>query len=248
MHPLKKQLKMKGKYLFFAAGLVAMTFFSSCDKDDSGLEKLTLTETFESGANGWEALFGSYPEGEEEFYDLGSGIKELPEPLDQSKKAFMLTGNNHSDALRMFMVKQIGGFVPGASYQLNVSLKLASMYPSSGVGIGGSPGSAVHIVAFAAAKGYQKKYTDGKEDSGYYEIEIIKDENDDKAQSTVDLGTVGIDGDEYVYKLINRQSEEPLICKADENGKIWIIVGTWSGFEGITTLYYDELKIEIQKM
>lgn len=238
---------MKGKYLFFAASLVAMILISSCEKDDSGLENLTLTETFESGANGWEALFGSYPEGEEEFYGLDSDVKALPTPLDQSKKAFMLSGNNHSDALRMFMVKQIDGFIPGASYQLSVSLKLASMYPSSGIGIGGGPGSAVHIVAYASAGGFEKKYSDDSNSSGYFDIEIIKDTVDDKAQSTADLGTVGIEGEEYVYTMIERQNDEPLVCKADSNGKIWFIVGTWSGFEGITTLYYDEVKIEFQK-
>lgn len=239
---------MKKRKLLIVMSLVALFIATACDKNDDNGDNLTITETFESGANGWEALFGSYPEGEEEFYELDSGIEALPSPLSSSSKSFMLSGNNHSDALRMFMVKQIGGFTPGAAYELDINLSLASKYPKESVGIGGSPGSAVHIVAYASAKGYTKKYSDDTQSSGYFDIEIQKDTNDDKAQSEAELGTVGIDGEEFVYELIDRKNDEPLICKADGQGIIWIIIGTWSGFEGITTLYYDEVKIEFQKL
>jgi hypothetical protein len=32
---------------------------------------------------------------------------------------------------------------------------------------------------------------------------------------------------------------------ADETGAIWFIVGTDSGFEGLTTLYYDAISITL---
>ena len=239
---------MKKQRLIIALSLSVLLVTTACEKDESTDGTLIITETFESGANGWEALFGSYPEGQEEFYELDSGIKNLPEPLDETKKAFMLSGNNHSDALRMFFVKQISGFTPGATYQLALDLKLASKYPEQSAGIGGSPGGAVHVVAYASALGYEKKYTQGTEEPVYFDIEVKKDIIDDKAQSEAELGTVGIDGEEFVYKLIDRKTSKPMLCKADDAGKIWVIIGTWSGFEGITTLYYDQVKLEFQKL
>lgn len=230
-----------------ALPLVALFFVTACEEND-GHGLITVTETFESGTKGWEAVFGSYPEGDEEFYELASGIESLPSPLDQGKKSFMLSGNNHSDALRMFLVKQISGFTPGAAYESDITLKLASKYPQGSVGIGGSPGGAVHLVAYVSANGYEKKYTGNTEEPGYFDIVIKKDGDDNKAQSEAELGTVGIDGDEFAYKLIERKNNEPLTCKADAQGSIWVIVGTWSGFEGITTLYYDEIKLKFRKI
>lgn len=238
---------MKRKNLLIALSLVALFIATACDEDESDNRVVTITETFESGANGWAAVFGSYPEGEEEFYELDSGIKALPSPLDQTKKSFMLSGNNHSDALRMFIAKQIGGFTPGAAYELDVDLLLASKYPEMSAGIGGSPGGAVHLVAYASANGYAKKYTGSTEEPNYFEIEIKKDTVDNKAQSVAELGTVGIDGNEFVYKLIDRENDESMICKADAQGKIWVVVGTWSGFEGISTLYYDKIELNFRK-
>ena len=39
----------------------------------------------------------------------------------------------------------------------------------------------------------------------YFDIEIKKDMIDNQAQSSAELGTVGIDGNETVYKLIERK-------------------------------------------
>ncbi len=232
------------KSIFYTLSILLVLAFSSCSDDDSPAI-VTIHETFESGDNGWQAVFGSYPEGEEEFYELKSGIKPLPAPLSTSKKGFMLEGNNHSDALRMFLAKQIGGLNPNSYYNLTVTLRIASKYPLNSVGIGGSPGAAVHVVTFASPKGYEKKYTDPKEEgAGYFEISIIKDQTDNKAQADIELGNVGIDGDAFTYQMIERKNAQAAMCKTDANGKIWIVAGTWSGFEGLSTLYYDEIVLE----
>ncbi|WP_423128555.1 hypothetical protein [Gaoshiqia sp. Z1-71] len=221
------------------AGLLA---FSSCNKDrDSEAVLVTVTETFDNGKNGWEAVFASYPKGGEENYELNSGITALPEPLDGSKKGFMMHGNNHSDALRMLLAKQVGGLVPGQLYELIVELRLASKYPENSVGAGGSPGAANHLIAYASSRGFEIEEEDGIEVMLLFNL--LPDPDIEEGRSTADLGTVGIEGDDFVYTLIERKNDEAILCKADHNGKTWVITGTWSGFEGITTLYYDKIKL-----
>ena len=34
--------------------------------------------------------------------------------------------------------------------------------------------------------------------------------------------------------------------KADDDGTLWLILGTDSGFEGLTTLYYDEITVVLE--
>jgi hypothetical protein len=37
------------------------------------------------------------------------------------------------------------------------------------------------------------------------------------------------------------------LVTADENGVAWFIVGTDSGFEGLTTLYYDKVTVVLER-
>ena len=65
----------------------------------------------------------------------------------------------------------------------------------------------------------------------------------------IDLGDVSITSDQYVYKLINRKkSSDANVVVTDKNGKLWAVVGTWSGFEGISTLYYTRVKFTLTKI
>jgi hypothetical protein len=51
---------------------------------------------------------------------------------------------------------------------------------------------------------------------------------------------VGNGSEEYGYKMVKRTGE--FKAKTDSKGKIWLIVGTDSGFEATTALYYSSIK------
>ena len=241
--------------------LVAIVLpFTSCNDDETispksivfetdfnkvASEKITLhAEDALPAADGWSAFFTEYPEGEHEFYELTSGIKNLPEPLDQSKKAFMLSGNNHSDALQMWLVKQLSGLTPNTKYRVETEVELASKYPDGSVGIGGSPGNSVHLVNKFATKGYTTPK--GKNEGDNIKLVLNKVENAPESVLEYELGDVAISGDQYVYKLISRKkSSGTSVIQSDNEGKLFAIVGTWSGFEGISTLYYTRIKITL---
>lgn len=245
----------------FALLLVAIVLpFTSCTDDETispksvvfetdfnkvASEKMTLkSEDALPLVDGWFSVFAEYPEGGDEFYELASGIRNLPEPLDQTKKAFMLSGNNHSDALQMWLVKQLSGLTPNTKYLIETEVELASKYPDGSVGIGGSPGNSVHLVNKFATEGFTVQK--GKNEGDNIKLVLNKVENTPESVLEYELGDVGISGDQYVYKLISRKkSSGSSIVKSDNDGKLYAIVGTWSGFEGISTLYYTRIKITL---
>ena len=51
-------------------------------------------------------------------------------------------------------------------------------------------------------------------------------------------------GDEHEIKMLNN-SYAPLQVSSDADGKIWLIVGTDSGFEGLTALYYTRISYSL---
>ena len=60
-------------------------------------------------------------------------------------------------------------------------------------------------------------------------------------ESMVVLGNVGhreVQGTEYRIKTLNNK-DMPLMVDTDGEGRVWLIVGTDSGFEGLSALYYS---------
>jgi len=248
---------------FLLMMLAVVLPFTSCNDDETAdpktvvfetdfnkvaSEKMTMsTEDAIPATDGWNAVFAEYPDGEQDFYELASGIKNFPEPLDQTKKAFMLSGNNHSDALQMWLVKQLSGLAANAKYTVETEVELASKYPDGSVGIGGSPGNSVHLVSKFATDGYTLEK--GKTEGDNIKLILKKVESVPESVMEVELGDVSIISDQYVYKLITRKkSSSPDVVVTDNAGKVWAVVGTWSGFEGISTLYYTRIKITLTKI
>jgi hypothetical protein len=241
-------------FLYALAGALLLV---SCKNEEENNNVIILETDFNKAANlqksasvsdeeidGWKAVFAEYPENDVDFYELESGLKNLPTPLDQTKKAFMLSGNNHSDALQMFLVKQLSGLAPNTLYTIETEVEMASKYPDGSVGIGGSPGNAVHLVSKFATDGYTLK--SGKNEFDNVELVLNKVESLPESVLNIDLGDVSIPSEEYVYQMIDRKkSSTPDAVVTDDQGKLWAIVGTWSGFEGISTLYYTRIKITL---
>ena len=49
------------------------------------------------------------------------------------------------------------------------------------------------------------------------------------------------------YELMEQNSVgRDFDVSADSNGVVWFIVGTDSGFEGLTTLYYDTISVVLE--
>lgn len=224
--------------------LVSLAFpFISCDEEVTDPKATIVKETnFNMGADSWTAIYAEFPKNDTAFYELESGIKSLPAPLDTTKKGFMLSGNNHSDALQMYVSKQISGLIPNTNYSVETEVELASMYPNRSVGIGGSPGNSVHLVSKFATLGYTLEPGKSEQDN----VKLVLNKQGSVLEQ--DLGDVAIPSDQYIYQLINRKkSSASQVVKSDQNGKLWAVVGTWSGFEGITTLYYTKIKITLTK-
>lgn len=236
---------MKQKlYLLVMLGSLVLPLLS-CNDEEVSDPKTTIVKVtdFNQGADEWKAVYAEFPKKDTVFYELEYGIKALPSPLDQSKKGFMLSGNNHSDALQMYVSKQLTGLSPNTNYSVETEVDLASQYPSGSVGIGGSPGNAVHLVSKFSTLGYTLVPGENEQDN----VKLVL--NNQGSVLEQDLGDVSIPSEQYVYQLINRKkSSASQVVKSDSNGKLWAIVGTWSGFEGITTLYYTRIKVTLKEM
>jgi hypothetical protein len=204
---------------------------------------------FRQDAQGWEAGFAEYaPEMEDMM--LEAGIRPLPSELAVSGTGYYLQGMNHSDDLFMFLKRQLGtddGVVPGQAYRVMFTIVFASDAPSGGVGIGGSPGESVYLEAGASAI-EPEVYLDS--DTGYYLMNVDKGSgNEPSGEAASKIGNIanGLSAEENPrYISLKRQHEHEYTVTASPDGGLWLLVGTDSGFEGLTGIYYQSIAVTLQ--
>lgn len=234
---------MKGiKLICVLAGILGIT---SCIKDqDDDWGSQTFTFEFNTGTHGWAGDFADYPKIDSVFYELEFAHSALPTPLNSNIKALKLSGNNHSDDLFMFLKRKITGLRPNTAYKLMFDLKFASNAPTTAIGVGGSPGESV-VMKVGATQVEPKKV----EEDGFYLMNIDKANQSASGKDMKAIGHVGVSDTTTVFTLIERNNHAtPFEVTTDKDGTIWVIIGTESGFEATTTLYYSRIEIVCKKL
>lgn len=59
------------------------------------------------------------------------------------------------------------------------------------------------------------------------------------------IGNIGNGTEEFIYSL--RKLSGECTGKTDDQGNLWMIFGTDSGFEATTTLYYTSVHIKLKE-
>lgn len=214
--------------------------FACSDKNFEKTEPVDFFFDFAQGTDGWTGDFADYPIGEESFYELVFEHDTLPEPLDANQFSLKLSGNNHSDDLFMFIKRKVSGLDPNKVYYINFIVEFASNVADNMVGVGGSPGDSVYIKVGATTTEPKKV----KDSDNYYRMNIDKSNQSQSGEDMVVIGDFSNDTDQNVYTLKTVGNESHFGVETDENGNLWLIIGTDSGFEATTIIYYNSIKVE----
>lgn len=217
-----------------------MALFACSDKNLDQPDRVEFYFDFEQGTDEWTGDFSDYPVGMETFYELVFEHDTLPEPLDQNQMALKQSGNNHSDDLFMFIKRKITGLEPEKVYYIDFTIEFATNVADGTMGVGGSPGDSVYLKAGATTVEPKKE----KDSKNYYRMNIDKSNQSQSGEDMVVIGDFSNDTDQAVYTLKTVTNESPFGVSTDETGSLWIIIGTDSGFEATTTIYYNSVNLE----
>jgi hypothetical protein len=200
----------------------------------------TFNFSFDSSNENWESFFSDYEVGEEEFYELEFVYAKLPIPLDTSESALKISGNNHSDDLLMCIYRKFDGLIPNTVYAVTFNIDVASNAEKDGFGIGGSP----DLMLGAGGVNYLPK--NSVDYLSHYRPNFPCSIQAELPNDIIDtLGKIGVSGQIPIdFKIINRNNlTHSILLKTNSNGEIWLLILTDSSFEGITTLYYDNIEV-----
>jgi hypothetical protein len=218
------------KYLSSAILIFALIFSVSAQ---------TFSYDFSNGYEGWTGDFADYPAIDSVFYELEFTRLKLPLPLDTNIYSLMITGDNHSDDLFMFIKRKITGLLPNTTYLLQFDVEFASIAPTNAIGVGGPPGEAVTMKAGASLVEPTKI-----DSNGFYFMNIDKGNQVMGGADMKSIGHVGVSDTTTVFTLISRNNSDQLFSITTNNeGEIWVCIGTDSGFEATTTIFYNEINL-----
>ena len=218
----------------FALIFITCLTITSCTATQ-GATEAEFSFTFQSDAEGWTAGFADLPANfDPSIYELDSGYRPLPPGLDGN--GLYIQGHNRSDDLFMFFKRRIDGLKADATYEIFASLDLATNVPSNTFGIGGSPGESVYVKAGASTV---EPVAEGEN----LRLNIDKGNQSKGGASMVVIGNVAhpeVIGREFRLKSLDN-ADNPVTVTTDSEGGLWLIVGTDSGFEGLSTFYYARI-------
>jgi heat shock protein HslJ len=208
---------------------------------------IEFTYTFDDDEEEWIAGFADLPaERDDAIYELDSEWREMPDDLDGY--GIYMQGHNRSDDLFMFLKREIAGLEPGATYQVTFQLVLASDVPPGMSGIGGSPGESVYVKVGATTE----EPLIVEDADGWLRLNIDKGNQASEGEDMINIGDMAnpnlTPASAGSYELMEQNSSgRDFEVTADANGVIWFIIGTDSGFEGLTTLYYDTITVVLEQ-
>lgn len=216
----------------------------SCKEEETPAPSQSFSYTFENSTEGWVAGFSDYPaDWEESRFEFQFEHAALPDEANADSRSLLISGRNISDDLFMFVKKRVTGLKPNHPYLVSFEIEIASQYPEESAGIGGSPGASVFLKAGATDTEPQPVV-----ENGDIRMNIDKGGQSQGGEDMQVLGNIGIPGEEFSYQLIRRDNlQSPLSVQSDASGNLWIIVGTDSGFEGTTTLYYNTIEVTLEE-
>jgi hypothetical protein len=223
-----------------------IAFLAACTNATVEAPRPGLDFDFSDGAQGWTAGFADYPPGNESFYELASGYRRLPTPLD-NRGGFYISGINHSDDLFMYMKRRVDGFEPNTNYQVSFVVEFATDVPTGCGGVGGSPGESVFVKA--GASGIEP--TTFVDKLGWLRMNIDKGNQANSGANAIVIGNVAnstlCEQNIRRYEIKKLETPRPVLVTTDGSGSAWLLVGTDSGFEAMTTLYYTHITAEVSK-
>jgi hypothetical protein len=220
----------------------------------SGANTIELNYDFHHGTSDWTAGFADYPASTDpngSLYELFAGSRYMPRKLTRvPKPGFYIQGHNRSDDLFMYLKRRLrveDGIVAGQTYQIQFVITLASNAPTGCAGIGGAPGEGVVLKAGATSV----EPLSVLQPNGYLRMNVNIGDHQLGGTAASVAGNIanGIPCQQALpyspFVLIQRSHQHIVNVTANASGELWLLVGTDSGFEGLTRLYYQSIRVKL---
>ncbi|ALS25935.1 copper amine oxidase domain-containing protein [Paenibacillus sp. 32O-W] len=212
-------------------------------------ETVKVSYTFANSKEGWSGGFADLPvKYSQHTYRLDFKWSAIPLREGAQKYGLQISGMNRSDDLFMYISRKIGkaeGLRPHTTYKVHLSFDLATNESKGLIGAGGSPGESVYVKAGVVNVKPEalEKDNDG---TPYYRMNIDHGNQSKSGKDMKVLGNIVKESTAEGYAL--KSFDGSFTARTDGTGALYLIIGTDSGYEGMTSLYYTNIKASFTKV
>lgn len=142
----------------------------------------------------------------------------------------------------MFIKRAVDGLASNTTFAIRFQVEFASNASVECAGVGGAPGTGVTLKAGASAPEPLPQTDDG----GDYRMNLDKGNQSIGGADALVLGHIGIDGpcaDTAFHVKMLSNAAGSFTARSDDQGRLWLMIGTDSGFESTTRLYYTKIEV-----
>lgn len=236
--------------------LFLLIVFSNAGIAQTTPAPITVSYDFRNGAQGWQSGFADYPPATDTgIYELKAEIQALPPELGVNGTGFYFQGHNRSDDLFMFLKRRLSsqdGILPGQTYEITFKVVFASPAQTACGGIGGAPGESVFMKAGASPAEPLALLTPPPSDARVFSWLLMNVDKSNQSQSGIAASVVstianGHPCDPFFreYVSVERVHQHTSVVNANSKGELWLLVGTDSGYEGMTAIYYQRIEVTL---
>jgi hypothetical protein len=229
-----------GKYRILAC-LLSLAALSACN-DDSLDAVIMVDSAFQTTKDGWKAEFSEYSSLTDTLsMDTAAAVTRLPIGLDTSQYSYRIYTRNAKDNMFVYLKKKVTGFTPNATYNLVFDIAFGSKFPKDDSP--GAPWNLVYLKAGASPKEPKSTLT-----NKVYRFNLNKGAVA-QAGTDVALATDVANGiSQRKYALVRHSNaDKPFSVTANQQGEIWLFVGTDMNYKDSTTFYYDRITATIKE-
>jgi hypothetical protein len=210
--------------------------------------EIVLDYTFSESSRGWLPEFADYSLATASLQRIAE-IRPLP-GYPPEYRGYYLQSMNRSDDVFMFLKQELGsedGVQGNRLYSISIYTLLLSDAGSNCVGAGGAPGESVYFKAGVSLD----EPVPTLANSGFVALNVDKG---NQASGGLDGGVAGniANGlpceEPRRWVLLERLYHHPRLVRTDERGQLWVFVGTDSGYEGLTALYYYRIVVTLRPL
>ncbi len=210
----------------------------------------TFKFNFGTDTQGWVGDFAEYFVGAEASFNLSWGWANLPTPLPNNEKGIFLSGFNMSDDLTMFIKRQIRGLSPNTNYDLTFKITIETNIPPGIIGIGGSPGEGVFFKV-GASRREPIKVPMQTVTGAIYRLNIDIGFQSQGGRNAIVIGNLAnpaVNPLDPTFEPKILTNTKPFRARTDAQGRLWLFVGTDSGFEGSTLYYITKVCVKAKRV
>jgi hypothetical protein len=216
-------------------------------------QNINFNYVFSDSEQDFQISATDYLVGDEEYMELDLAHTQLPNPY-QEQKGFLFTWANNTADIKGFVKRKITGLRAGGSFEITFSVDVLSNISEECGGIGGAPGESIQVKgALLPDEPIRiiEPISRTVSESDIYRISI--DDGQSGGADVALLGHIGLktdcqlDNAPWQFKKLTNSTEQ-YYATADSLGTAWIYISIDSGFEGKSTFYLTEVKVNVVEL